>query len=177
MEQRGKLEAQGEWATIRFERVYRHRMEHVWDAIATAEGLWGWLQATAVEIEGWVGGRFAMRSGAAQYWSEGRVLEWDPPRVLEYEWNVEPVAEMPRGERAVFRYELTAEGDGTRLRVVYRRLTRHTAGGFLPGLHAFLERLEAQLDGVEMPEWFGRFMALRAEYPEWRDGDAAGAGE
>jgi hypothetical protein len=87
--------------------------------------------------------------------------------LLEYEWNIEPVPEMPRGERAIFRYELTAEGDWTHILVTYRRLTKSTARGFLPGLHAFLDRLEAQLDGRVQPEWMRRFNELRAEYPEW----------
>lgn len=45
----------------------------------------------------------------------GKVRVWDPPRHLEYEWNVESVPEMPRGEQAIFRYELTPEGDSTHL--------------------------------------------------------------
>jgi hypothetical protein len=103
-------------------------------------------------------------------------LVWDPPRVLEYEWNVAPVPEMPRGEQAIFRYELTPDGDSTRLLVVYRRLTRQSAGGFLPGLHAFLDRLDAQLDGRPAPDWATRFAELRSEYPEW-SGHASPAGE
>jgi hypothetical protein len=39
----------------------------------------------------------------------------------------------------------------------------------LPGLHAFLDRLEAQLGGDKMPGFFERFEELRAEYPEWSD--------
>lgn len=90
-----------------------------------------------------------------------------PPRVLEYEWNVAPVPEMPRGERAIFRYELVPDGDSTRVTVTYRRITKETARGFLPGLHVFLDRLEAQLDGAALPDWVERFGQVRAEYPEW----------
>ena len=83
---------------------------------------------------------------------------------------------QPRGERAVFRYELTPAPEGsTRLVVTYRRITAQTARGFLPGLHAFLDRLEAQLDGRALPDWLTRFGELRAEYPEWsHDAPAAG---
>jgi hypothetical protein len=118
-------------------------------------------------IEGRAGGRIEMVSGAAGYRSTGKVLVWEPPRVLEYEWNVEPVPEMPRGEHAIFRYELTPDGDSTRVLVTYRRITKETARGFLPGLHAFLDRLEAQLDGRPLPDFLQRFGELRAEYPEW----------
>ena len=74
---------------------------------------------------------------------------------------------MPRGERAIFRYELTGDSDVTHLLVTYRRITRATAPGFLPGLHAFLDRLEAQLAGEPLPDWLERFGALRTTYPEW----------
>lgn len=166
-QRRGKRIDDGEFATLIFERVYPHTTGHVWEAISTPEGLRGWLMCSHAEIEGRVGGRFNMVSGPAQYVSTGTILEWAPPRVLEYEWNVEPVSEMPMGERAIFRYELTPVGQSTHLRVTYRRVTKRTAGGFLPGLHAFLDRLEAQLDERDLPNWMDRFVVLRGEYPEW----------
>ena len=48
-----------------------------------------------------------------------------------------------------------------------RRISRQTARGFLPGLHAFLDRLEAQIEGRVLPDWRQRFGELQAEYPEW----------
>jgi len=164
---RGVLRDDGAHATLTFERVYRHPPQHVWDAIATPEGLRGWLLCTDSTIEGRVGGRFDLVSGPPGYRSTGSILAWEPPRLLEYEWNVAPVPEMPRGERAIFRFALTPDGDSTRLLVTYRRITRQTATGFLPGLHAFLDRLEAQLDGQPLPDWRQRFAALQTEYPEW----------
>lgn len=160
---------EGDHATVVFHRTYRHRPEHVWGAISTPEGLRGWLLCSQATIEGRVGGRIEMVSGPSSYVSTGRILEWDPPRVLEYEWNVAPLPEMPHGEQVVVRYELTRSGDATDLVVTYRRLSRHTAIGFLPGVHTFLERLEAQLDGVELPDWHRRFGELTREYPEWRE--------
>jgi hypothetical protein len=76
---------------------------------------------------------------------------------------------MPLGEQATFRYELTPEGGSTRLLVTYRRITKQTAKGFLPGLHAYLDRLEAQLDGRALPDWLVRFGELRADYAEWSE--------
>lgn len=176
MQPRGTLVEDGEHATLTFRRVYRHAPEHVWDAIATPEGLQGWLMCTHALIEGRVGGRIELVSGPPGYRSTGTVLAWDPPRVLEYEWNVEPVPEMPRGERAIFRYELTPEGDSTHLLVTYRRITKQTARGFLPGLHAFLDRLEAQLNDRTLPDWTRRIDELRADYPEW-SGHASHSGQ
>jgi len=176
MQRRGTLIEDSEHATLTFERVYRHSIDHVWDAIATPEGLRAGLMCTHAMIEGQVGGRIELASGPPGYHSTGKILAWDPPRVLEYEWNVSPVPEMPRGEHAIFRYELTPDGDSTHLLVTYRRITKQTARGFLPGLHAFLDRLEAQLDGSALPEWVQRFNDLKAEYPEWR-GHAPNPGE
>lgn len=164
----GELVPDGaEHATLTFRRRYPHRIEHVWEAIATPEGLRGWLMVTQATIEGRVGGRVEMKSGPARFHSIGNILVWDPPRVFEYEWNVAPVAEMPHGERAIFRYELSEDGDVTNLVVTYRRISMRTARGFLPGLHAFLDRLEAQLGGAAMPAFEARFRELMAEYPAW----------
>jgi uncharacterized protein YndB with AHSA1/START domain len=175
---RGVQAVRDELATLTFERRYPHTIAHVWAALTTPEGLRGWLLCTEASIEARVGGRIELVSGPAQYRSTGLILEWEPPHRFTYEWNVAPVPEMPAGERAVFHFVLTAEDDGraTRLDVVYDRITRQTARGFLPGLHAFLDRLEAQLDGAPLPDWFERFQALRAEYPEWT-GHAPPAGE
>jgi hypothetical protein len=85
----------------------------------------------------------------------------------EYEWNVAPTPEMPRGENAIFRYELTPDGLTTHLFVTYSKITKQTAQGFLPGTHAFLDRLEAQLDKVSLPDWTSTFDGLSELYPEW----------
>lgn len=167
MQSRGRLVESGEYATLTFRRSYRHAPWHVWDAIATPEGLRAWLMCSYALIEGRVGGRIELVSGPTGYRSTGKILAWEPPRVFEYEWNVAPVREMPDGEQAIFRYELTPNGDLTEVLVTYQRITKQTARGFLSGLHAFLDRLEAQLDGRALPDWMVRFDQLKEEYPEW----------
>jgi uncharacterized protein YndB with AHSA1/START domain len=171
MQQRGELRLENGQATLIFRRTYPHSPARVWDAISTPEGLCGWLVCSGAVIDLRVGGLIEMISGPASYRSSGRVLAVEPERLFEYEWNVEPVPEMPDGERAIFRFELTptklGERAATELLVVYRRISLATARGFLPGVHAFLDRLEAQLDGNAPPDWLERFSLLRAEYPEW----------
>jgi len=172
---RGACLEQGTHATLIFQRVYQHSPQNVWDAIATPEGLREWLLCSRALIEPRVGGRIELVSGPAAYHSTGTILVWEPPRVLEYEWNVAPVPEMPQGEQAIFRYELTPVGRSTHVLVTYRRITTQTARGFLPGLHAFLDRLEAQLDERALPDFLQRFGELRSEYPEWsRDASDSG---
>ena len=157
----------GDGATLCFRRTYAHAPALVWDAIATPEGLAGWLMCTDVVLDGRIGGSLAMVSGPGRFPSTGALLPWDPPRVLEYEWNVAPTAEMARGERAIFRYELTARDDSTLLVVTVRKFSRGTAAGFLPGLHALLGRLDAQLARRALPDWHARFAELLADYPAW----------
>jgi len=176
MTSRGSVAFTAEHATLEFRRSYAHPPERVWDAISTPEGLSRWLLCSYARIDGRVGGEIELISGPARYHSIGKILAWQPPRLLEYEWNVAAVPEMPQGERAIFRYELSARADGTDLYVCYRRVTRQTARGFLPGLHAFLDRLEAQLAGTALPDWLERFTELRASYPEW-SADASHPGQ
>jgi uncharacterized protein YndB with AHSA1/START domain len=164
---KGRLIVEGETATLIFERLLHHAPALVWEAIATPEGLKEWLVCPEARIDGRVGGTIEMVSGPGRYRSTGKILRWEPPRVFEYEWKVAPVPEMPLGENAVFRYELTPRGGSTLLTVTYRRITAGTARGFLPGLHAFLDRLEAQLEGAPLPDWMTRFTELLGQYPEW----------
>jgi uncharacterized protein YndB with AHSA1/START domain len=165
---KGQLIVEGDHVTIIFKRILRHPPESVWDAITNPAELKEWLMCSSAKIEHRAGGTIEMIAGPAQFHVKGKVLTWDPPRVYEHEWKVAPVPEMPNGEDAVFRYDLTPEGNHTLLTVTYRRLTPQTARGFAPGTHVLLDRLEAQLNEEPLPEWMARFNALRAFYPEWQ---------
>jgi uncharacterized protein YndB with AHSA1/START domain len=164
---KGKVIIEGDQATIIFERLLRHSAERVWDAITNPSELKEWLMCSSAKIDGRAGGRIEMVSGPAQFHTTGKILTWDPPRVYEHEWKVAPGPPMPKGEEAIFRYELARQGDDTLLTVTYRRLTQQTARGFAPGTHVLLDRLEAQLDAQPLPSWMPRFEELRAIYPQW----------
>jgi uncharacterized protein YndB with AHSA1/START domain len=159
---------EGEHATITFKRTLPHPPELVWQAITDPDELKEWLMCSAAKIDGRTGGSVEMVSGPSQFHVRGKILTWDPPHVYEHEWKVGPVPEMPQGEDAVFRYELTREGHSTRLTVTYRRLTRRTASGFGPGTHVLLDRLEAQLDNQPLPDWMTRFAEVQSYYPPWK---------
>ncbi len=160
----GTIELEGEHATLVFERTLAHPPEAIWAALTEPEQLRHWFTATLARIDGRPGGSIEMVAGPAQIRSTGRILTWDPPRVLEYEWNAAPRPELPSGEASVVRWELSRDGAATRLRLVHRRLTRRTAMGFAPGLHAFLDRLAAQLDGAPLPGWMERFAEVAPAY-------------
>ena len=160
---KGTLTLEGDQGTITFERHIRHPVEAVWEALTEPEHLARWYM-TQAQLDPRLGGRIDYISGPSHFHVTGKILTWDPPRVFEHEWNVEPRNELPFGEKSVLRYELTPDGDETILRVTHRRLNRGTARGFISGLHAFLDRLEQELDGVPLSDWQSRFAEVRPLY-------------
>ncbi len=160
----GTLAFDGDCATMTFTRRIGHPPEDVWSAITDPEELKGWYM-TRVKITAGRDGSIDFVSGPSQFHVTGRILSWDPPHLFEHEWKVAPRPELPSGEDSIVRWELARDGQETLMTFTFRKLTRGTAIGFASGMHAFLERLEAQLDGKPMPEWLGRVAELRKQYP------------
>ena len=75
---RGRSIVDGDTATLIFTRVLHHAPEHVWEAIATPEGLADWLMCSDVRIDGRTGGTIEMVSGPGRYHSKGTILELGP---------------------------------------------------------------------------------------------------
>ncbi|MCI4336568.1 MAG: SRPBCC domain-containing protein [Thermoplasmata archaeon] len=153
-------------ATLIVERVLRHPPSVVWKAITDPSEVRQWF-LTELSGDTRVGREIEMTTGSYHMRATGRVLAWDPPKLYEYEWNVEPRPSLPEGERSVVRWELrTAEG-GTLLTLTHRNLTRRTAEVFREGMEAFLDRLEAQLEGRPLPDWDTRLREIRVSNPAW----------
>jgi Activator of Hsp90 ATPase homolog 1-like protein len=94
----------------------------------------------------------------------GRILVWDPPRVLEHEWN------QPLVEKGVVRYELVPEGDATILTFTHQGLSVPSAKGYISGTHAFLDRLTAHLDETDLPDWRQRYAEVQQTfYQEFKE--------
>lgn len=163
----GQITTRGRYATLSFERILHRPPEEVWDALTRPEQLTGWYM-TKARIDAREGGEIDFLSGPSQFHVTGRILVWDPPRVFEHEWNVEPRPELPLGERAIIRWELTRERDETLLRLTHSRLSPQTALGFAPGTHAFLDRLEAYLNHGSFPNWLERYQEVQGKYPKMR---------
>lgn len=62
------------------------------------------------------------------------------------------------------RYELHADGAQTVLTFTHEGIGVATARGFIPGTHAFLDRLAAHLDGADLPEWGDRYAEVAPAY-------------
>jgi uncharacterized protein YndB with AHSA1/START domain len=135
-----------------FRRHLNHPPERVWNAITEPDEIRSWM-VTEARIDGRPGGTVELVTGPNRVHSTGRIREWEPPRLFEYEWNVPPSEYAPKGEAAIVRWELRPDPEGTLLVLTHRHLTRTTARVFSRGFRGFLDRLAAQLDGRPLPEW------------------------
>ena len=159
----GTLVVSGEIAVIAFERRLDHPVEAVWAALADPDERAAWLGPGTLEPR--EGGADSIRTGPEdrperQRTISGRVLAWDPPRVLEHEW-IQPGLDI-----SVVRYELEADGGGTVLRFTHRRSVAPGATGGRAGWHAYLDRLAAHLDGLPVPAWSERRAEVQDAYGE-----------
>ncbi|MCV7280998.1 SRPBCC family protein [Mycolicibacterium flavescens] len=149
----GVLTVDGAHAVLTFERHLPYPPEAVWAAITDPAERAQWFGATSIDAR--VGGSIEMVPDGPPLPADrkrmtGRILVWDPPHVFEHEWQQSIV------EDGVVRYELSPDGAGTRLRFSHRGLGLRSAGGFLGGTHAYLDRLRAHLDGAPLPDWSRR---------------------
>jgi uncharacterized protein YndB with AHSA1/START domain len=160
----GDLEIDGDLATITFRRHLPYPVATVWAALTDPAERAAWFGETT--IDGRAGGTIDMVATDPPAAPEakrmtGRILVWDPPHVLEHEWRQRIV------EDGVVRYELAEDGAGTRLTFVHRGLSVRNAKGFIPGTHAFLDRLEAHLGDTPLPDWSERYAEAAPAYPSW----------
>lgn len=148
-------------ATISFRRRLPYPIERVWTAITDPAERAAWFGPTVIEPR--VGGAIEMTAEgppapATVRRIAGKILVWDPPRVFEHEWRQAIV------EDGSIRYELEPDGDGTFLTLLHRGLSVKNAVGFLPGTHAFLDRLEAIVAGEPLPSWMARYNEAKQAY-------------
>ena len=164
---RGAVVVDGDTASVVFERRLPHPIEAVWRALTDPEERARWFGRTTLDAR--QGGAIAMIADGppmpeAVRAMSGEVLVWDPPHVFEHAWNQKLIGDT------VVRYELAPDGDGTRLKLVHRGFRPKDAGGYAPGEHAYLDRLEAALGGQPVPDWQARYGAVAGLYgplPSW----------
>ena len=157
----GTLHLDGDVATMTFVRRLPHPVAEVWAAITDPDQRAGWLGPGTVD--GRAGGTVETVADGPPVPDEikrmtGEILVWDPPHVFEHEWHQSVV------EPGVVRYELAAEGDQTVLTFTHRGLGEKNAEGFIPGTHAYLDRLAAALAGTEVPDWGTRYGEVAGFY-------------
>lgn len=166
----GHLETSAGSATMTFRRRLPYPIDAVWAAITDPAQRGAWFGETTIEPH--TGGTITMMPDDPPAAPEakqmtGRILAWQPPAdpgtgtrtaVFEHEWRQRIV------EDGVVRYELSEEGDGTLLLFVHSGLSLRNAQGFIPGTHAFLDRLAAHLAAEQLPDWGRRYAQLAPAY-------------
>lgn len=156
---RGKiLRTDPDHCTLSFERRLAAPIERVWAALTDPAQLGGWLADSTVDLR--IGGRIVHEFDPDDAGSqvEGTILLLDPPTTLEYEWRFSGEAE------SVLRYDLLADGQGTRLSLTHRLLGSNQAAGYGAGWHTYLDALDALLAGSAPGDWEAGFGALLPDY-------------
>jgi uncharacterized protein YndB with AHSA1/START domain len=166
----GRLDVRGDSATMTFHRRLPYPIDAVWAAITDPGQRGAWFGATTIEPR--TGGTITMLpedppAAPEAIQMTGRILVWQPPSdpgtgtrtaVFEHEWRQRIV------EDGVVRYELSEDGDTTLLVFVHSGLSVRSAEGFMPGTHAFLDRLAAYLAAEEIPPWGQLYELLAPAY-------------
>ncbi len=139
----GHLIDLGGYRVVRFTRRYPVSRAELWSAITEPDRLARW--AFRGEFEPRTGGSLRFNYGESEV-SEGTILEWDEPSVLEYEWATD--TEMPWRVR----FELTNDGAGGTVMTFDHFLPDPTIPEFAAGWHWHLDRLATHLAGSEPPD-------------------------
>jgi uncharacterized protein YndB with AHSA1/START domain len=147
----GRLRSDDERCAVRFERLYDFTPAELWSALTDPDRLARWLAKAQVDAGAGGAVRLAFDDAA----TEGRVLTWDEPHVLEYEWR------FTGEDESVVRFELHPQEFGTLLVLDHRRLGRSGGTGYAAGWHAHLEALAGEL---ELADWHRRWEELIPVY-------------
>jgi uncharacterized protein YndB with AHSA1/START domain len=159
---------------VRLERLLGAPIDRVWAYLTDSDLRGTWLAPGP--LEGRVGGAVTLRfrhgdlSNAVEDVPEryrsmadaghemaGVVTAWDPPHRLRYTWD-----DAHEGSEVTF--ELTAEGDSTRLVVTQRRLAgREAMVSVGAGWHTHLAILADRLDGRAPPPFWGAHAAAEED--------------
>jgi uncharacterized protein YndB with AHSA1/START domain len=162
----------GRWV-LRFERRLPHARERVWDALTRPERLAEWFGQGDIDLDLVEGGKFETRTtgppelvdaiireaGEEALVQHNTVLRVEPPAVFEHTFG---------DPDSVVRWELTADGDSTLLRLAHTEpptfATSKDGPRDLAGWHSLLEQLAQVLAGEQVDWRVERWEALRDEY-------------
>ena len=151
----GQLAATGDGeASVSFTRYHDTDPADLWDAVTNPARLARWF--APVEGDPREGGSFVIHFDDADTPS-CRVISCDAPRSFTWEW---PHA----ATTSVVEVQVGTEGPGSRLRLVHRRLTQTSAPEYSAGWQAYVQALEAHLDGRDAGDWWERFESTRGRY-------------
>jgi uncharacterized protein YndB with AHSA1/START domain len=129
------IEREGRWV-LRFRRTLAHPPERVWSALTERGELDSW-HPTPFELERKVGGEISYPGERGPAMPPGRVLSYDPPRLLAYTWGDDEL-----------RWSLRPDGEGCLLELEHVFDDRLKAARDGAGWHLCLQALGDGLDGA-----------------------------
>lgn len=160
----GSITYEGDYAFLTYRRRLPHPKETIWKEITDPKQLYKWMNTEAI-INGKSGGVIDFVNTVSGFHTSGTILVWEPNKVLEHEWHIAPNPSLPQGEHhSIIRWELKQDGDSTLLTLTHNYLSKSISLRFAPGWHAYLDRLEAELDNKDLPDWMHRFGAIKELY-------------
>ncbi len=162
----GTLERQGGRHTLRFQRQLSHPPERVWRALTEDEDLVTWFPARIVGArEAGAALRFVFPPKPGQVPADsdehgeamtGTMLVYEPPRLLEYQWDVD-----------VLRWELDPRPGGTLLTFTHTFDDKGRGARDAAGWEICFASLETRLDGrTRVPFAKARHDTLFSHYAE-----------
>ncbi len=152
----GALVRDGDTNVITFQRAFAAPPSLVWAALTTADGLTSWL-GTEASVDARLGGEVSIRFDDEQLVT-GAITTWEPTSRFAHGWVI-------NGEHeSQLTYELAETEGSTVLTLTHTGLPDAMCGGYTPGWHAFLARLDARLAGSELPDWDTVFGAVAPAY-------------
>lgn len=157
----GQISVENGEAAITFERKLAFPITAVWSALTDPAQRAKWFGRTTLEAR--KGGLLEMTAEGPpapedMRMMSGRILTWDPPHVFEHEWHQGIIG------HTTVRYELVPDGAGCILKFKHSGFKMKDAEGYIPGEHAFLDRMEAALKGEPLPSWQQRYNETAPSY-------------
>ena len=152
----GTMIQDGDIAVIEFTRRLAASPERVWTALTDENELSSWLTERGTFGNG-PGDSLSHDFGEGGTVT-GEIITWEPPSLLSYTWV------FPDGVESQVTFELSGDGEGTLLQLTHERVPIQAAGGYTPGWHAYMDRIDAYVTGQDVPTWDERFAVVGPLY-------------
>lgn len=152
----GSLDKTADGNVITFNRTLPAPPEKVWEALTTSDGVMAWL-APIASIDARSGGAVEIEFDDENTVT-GEITQFDPYSRFAHTWIIN--GEVP----SAVSWELVPEGAGTALTLIHTQLPDEMVGGYTPGWHAFMARLDAMLAGQPLPDFMDVVGSVASSY-------------
>jgi len=154
----GTVAREGERYVARLDRTLTQPPAEVWRMLVDPARFVDWLAPGEIETK--AGGSAKLNFVDSGIVIDSTVTGYDEGRLLEYSWSGPGEPERP------VRWELTADGEGTRLTLTLECPADEDIARSCAGWEAHLMMLLAAIEGVPIKFPFERFQQTRAAYSD-----------